>query len=683
MTITWADVQAWDPAPLDTAETALKKVRDDLLGLKDELATMGLPRRWSGPASSGARATLRTATDDLEDLVAEVAAAWKATMDAADGVRGVERAVDAAQRFAHTYELTIAADGTVTSRPDMRTYETQREADLAAEAVKGHVEECAARVSAALTKARDVDADYGAVLSGIDRNLVDGSSTDSLEGACALGVEYGDLSLLQPPAGGTPAEVSAWWDSLSEDERKEIIDAHPGWIGNLDGVDFASRDQANRNLLDDHRRSLSAERQRILDRMTPEERIAYLAGTYTGHYTDDLTRIDAKLASLAEVERLASLPDRHILGLDFTNERAQAIIGQGDLDHASHVAVFTPGLTSTVDGMGGYDNDLAKLRAVTAQQLVQDMTPAQIRAAGGYDAALQAALEDVAVVTWLDYQAPQWPTVGDLDLTVAGHDAARSGGHDLARFFQGINSSRPDDPDLTALGHSYGSTTTAYALHEHTGVDRAALFGSPGAAASSTDELRIDPRNLWSGEAAGDPVADLGRFGTDPTHLSGIQHFTTTAQSGLDGQGNQIGLDSSSGHSEYLKDRSTSQYNLANIVAGQEGDVIRGNDMDRGDLPWLGIPDTPDIPRVEIPATPQITTPDIHTPTIEGPTVDLPGGVSVDLPDLPGIDIDVPDIPSIDLPDFPGWDTPDISDLPDPRHNGGIELNPLHWFDGE
>ena len=63
---------------------------------------------------------------------------------------------------------------------------------------------------------------------------------------------------------------------------------------------------------------------------------------------------------------------------------------------------------------------------------------------------------------------------------------ARAGGEDLAAFYQGVNASRTDDPHLTALGHSYGSLTTGYALqHDGTGVDDAVLFGSPGPAPGS------------------------------------------------------------------------------------------------------------------------------------------------------------------------------------------------------
>ena len=89
----------------------------------------------------------------------------------------------------------------------------------------------------------------------------------------------------------------------------------------------------------------------------------------------------------------------------------------------------------------------------------------------------------VATVSWLGYDAPQMNEVTDWPRSVTMPNLARTGGDDLAAFYEGINASRTDDPHLTALGHSYGSLTTGYALqHDGTGVDDAVLFGSPGPA---------------------------------------------------------------------------------------------------------------------------------------------------------------------------------------------------------
>jgi hypothetical protein len=208
--------------------------------------------------------------------------------------------------------------------------------------------------------------------------------------------------------------------------------------------------------------------------------------------------------------------------------------------------------------MGGYDSSMAQLRARTEDELFR-------RGDGG----------TVATVTWLDYQAPQWGTTFAGD-SVALSGSAEDGGRDLAAFFTGLSSSRLQDPDLTALGHSYGSTTTGYSLqHEGTGVDRAVFFGSPGLGTSDLDDLHLPQGGAYYAEAKWDPVGDLGRFGADPTGLDGMGHLETGDASSPDGRSWQ-GV---TGHSDYLQDGSTSQYSMAQVVGGHPQDTIEGNNV--------------------------------------------------------------------------------------------------------
>lgn len=113
MALTWKDITGWTPGPLDTAEANLRTARSTLTELADELATMGTPSNWTGSAATAANGKLKTVSQDLKDLVAEVSAAFKACGDAGDGVRGVEQAVDAAVQFASTHQFTITDDGKV------------------------------------------------------------------------------------------------------------------------------------------------------------------------------------------------------------------------------------------------------------------------------------------------------------------------------------------------------------------------------------------------------------------------------------------------------------------------------------------------------------------------------------------------------------------------------------------
>ena len=75
-----------------------------------------------------------------------------------------------------------------------------------------------------------------------------------------------------------------------------------------------------------------------------------------------------------------------------------------------------------------------------------------------------ATAASVATVTWMGYDAPQINEVTDWPRSVGMPGLAMRGGEDLAGFLKGINASRLQDPHLIALGHSYGSLTTGYAL---------------------------------------------------------------------------------------------------------------------------------------------------------------------------------------------------------------------------
>lgn len=557
MPLTWSDITAWTHAPLATAERELRATRRDLLDLADELATMGLPRHWTGTASESSRTRLGNVTDDLRDVVAEVSTAYTAVCDASDAVLGVVSAVDAAREYARLNALTISATGMVTTNELQvcRVDDTQEDVD-ARRARQAQVDECATRISEALRKAEDLDSDLGAVLTNIELNRIDGG-TGTLAQASAIGEVKGDLGVLEPPRGATPTQSAAWWATLSPDERALVIALHPGWIGNRDGVDATSRDLANRNLLDARRTHVDTRLAELEDGFIDAD--GTFDHVYYQDHIDEYTDLREEQGAIRTLDEILARPGEHqLLGVDFTTPRTQAIIANGNVDTADHVAVFTPGLTSTVEGMGGYDSDMAQLRTRTEDELFR-----------------RGETGTVATVTWLDYQAPQWGTTFAGD-SVALSGSAEDGGRDLAAYFTGLNASRMDDPDLTALAHSYGSTTTGYSLqHEGTGVDRAVFFGSPGLGTSDLDDLHLPEGGAYYAEAKWDPVGDLGRFGTDPTGLEGMNHLETGDADSGDGRSWQ-GV---TGHSDYLQDGSTSQYSMAQVVGGHPEDAVEGKNV--------------------------------------------------------------------------------------------------------
>ena len=265
---------------------------------------------------------------------------------------------------------------------------------------------------------------------------------------------------------------------------------------------------------------------------------------------------------LDAVRATISGSDRRLLLLDLDRTRPRAAVAAGDVDAAEHVAVLTPGFGNTVRG------DLTGV-ADTADAL-------RARSLAALDGAGRHG-ESVAAVAWLGYDVP----VGLLG--VGTPDAARAGGADLARFYEGVDASRRTDPHLTALGHSYGSLTTGYALQQAVGVDDAVLFGSPGIGTDHVDALHVPAGHTGVVEASWDPVADLGWFGDDPNRLEGVTGLSARAATLPDGTASA----GSVLHAQYLTPGSTSQYNIAATVAGLPdqrildpgigvGDVVRG-----------------------------------------------------------------------------------------------------------
>lgn len=268
-----------------------------------------------------------------------------------------------------------------------------------------------------------------------------------------------------------------------------------------------------------------------------------------------------------------------MLLLDLSGERAEAAVAVGDVDTADHVAAFTPGLASTVDGsLKDYDRDMEQL-----QQQAQ------------YESDRYGDGGSVAAVTWIGYQAPQpalggWNPFGNplFSDSVVHDDLARAGGSDLAEFYRGIDASRTTDPHLTALGHSYGSTTTGFALQEQTGVDDAVFFGSPGLGTSHVEDIQVPEGHTYRIEAGNDVVADAGQFGIDPSHVDGVTGLSAREEILPDGRR----LAESTGHSAYLAQDSTSQYNMSVVVAGLGDRRVEDDGRGLGDIGSWPIPGT-------------------------------------------------------------------------------------------
>jgi len=567
--VSYGDIRRWESDVLDSVVTDLNKRCDELLRLGDDLGASGVPAGWTGEAADAARAKRDGFTDRMERLVAGVAAVRRATGEAADAVAALTHAVREADELAGRHQFTIGDDGTVTDNKPAAAHDPDKVDDYLRERERVRTE-LTDRVEQALRRAEDIDNDLAAVLGKADKGEIGDGNATTLRAAVDAGAGQGGLSTLEPPKDGSPFDNAGWWDSLSDAERRQLIDQHPDWIGNLDGVPGEARDDANRARIDDERARLE-QRARELRADLDDN----LFGGLLTNADAELDAVNAKLESLDRIEETLARPgERQLLLLDLSSERAEAAVANGNVDTADHVAVFTPGLTSTVNGsLGGYDHAMDNLQFRTEEELKR-------YGDGG----------SVATVTWIGYQAPQLSVHGVLfdENTVADDHSAREGANKLAPFLNGIDASRDTDPHLTALGHSYGSTTTGLALQQNTGVDNAVFYGSPGLGTSDVQNINVPGGSAYYIEGRNDPVGDLGYFGVDPSHLDGMNHASARETTLPDGRH----LTESTGHSAYMVENSTSQYNMAVVVGGMPDRVVHDDGKGFGDVLSWPIPGT-------------------------------------------------------------------------------------------
>lgn len=365
-----------------------------------------------------------------------------------------------------------------------------------------------------------------------------------------------------PPKNGSPTGYASWWSSMKPQQQQQVISDHPDWIGNRDGVSFTARDLANRALIRIGRTGLLVEKQRLQHKVG--------GNWFGGAFTNDdarLSHVEDKLKALDAIDQtLAGEGERQLLVLDTGPERVEAAIARGNVDTADNVAVFVPGLDANVsDGIRSGDQAMGEL---------QRRAELESKRAG--------ANLSAATVFWIGYQAPQ-SSVSEIlgDDSVLDDHAAKNGAAQLVPFLQGIDAARDHDAHLTLLGHSYGSTTSGVALRQDTGVDDAVFFGSPGLDTSHVGDLLVPAGHTYYIEARNDLVGDLGHFGIDPSHLEGVEHASAGEAAVVDPMTGAIRhFDEVTGHSSYLTDGSTSQYNISVVAAGLPD--RRANDAGEG-----------------------------------------------------------------------------------------------------
>ena len=262
-----------------------------------------------------------------------------------------------------------------------------------------------------------------------------------------------------------PSVVAGWWQSLRPEQRYSVVQRMPEIVGNLAGVDYASRDAANRVQL--------------------TRALAELLDQSTFHTLSDVE--GQQLAALRAIEGALigrSIP-RYLIELT-TDSPPLAAISVGNLDTARIV-------TFAVPGMGTFSTDM-QLWTRAASNL--------------YHAQSAAGAHKQAVIAWMGYRTPP------VGVEATRDTYANRGAQLLRRDIVGIRASRDtaQQPVINIVAHSYGTTTAAKALSPELDVRTLVMLGSSGVDSSvrTADDLAADA--VFSGESSADLQARWGRL---------------------------------------------------------------------------------------------------------------------------------------------------------------------------
>ena len=457
-----------------------------------------------------------------------------ACAEAVDGVRRVKAKVESALEISEEIGYPIHDDGSSIPPPEPTTQPRDPAAPLfgytEGEVLRAKYQEMMECVADALRIADEVDAEFTKRL----RPLAMGTFFRA-EGRASISPGLPN----DADESWSPSEVSAWWAALTDEERQACIERDPLKYGNLDGIDMASRDKANRLALYGREDAdgnhvpgtgLLDQAQAKFDEAKRVYEKNMFNGALNGYEINDLAsayyRAERDLMDLQKIDeqlRTKQASDGtplSLLALDTSGEQVKAAVAVGDVDHAQHVANFTPGMGTNVrESLANYVDVADRMRDNTEK--VADVQRS-----------------DVAVVAWLNYDAPTDVTK-TFDPSVASTEKAHEGADRLAGFLTGVRSWRDEQGGslhLTSVSHSYGSTTAGLAMRQmgEGVVDDHIYLASPGSGADSVGALGVDPSHVWvSAVPEGDEVQGMGPdwsdFARDPKELEGIQHLSGDA----------------------------------------------------------------------------------------------------------------------------------------------------------
>lgn len=536
----WFQVLQWESGPFaelardaESKSCALQAAGDDLNAQLNSLT-------GRGKAVTAARQALKERISEIEKQVNYLISVSEIASAGVDGIDDIRADIEDIQQAVSSSPIHIDTSGVVSFIGSLL--------DTAQSFVQHPVkmlEIVADRVKNVLAKATALEIKLATMIGALGLGVFNNHVNYSASGASRPTL---------PPAGASEQQVASWWSQQSDANKKWLIEHYPEKIGNLNGVDGASRNKANRIVLDQKLADLPGEIARLdaeaADAPSPFIRNALLQRkAKLEHELNELTVVQQTLNKGADPdtgEGGDGVP-RQLLGLDTSGRNVKAIVAQGDVDTADHVGVVVPGLHTNVGkNLDAYDN--------RATDLYKN---AKLQTKPG---------ETVAMVEYLGYDAPQ------IELEAITTKYAEEGAVGLAGFLNGMDASREHgagDTHITLFGHSYGSTTSGMAatLVNDGVVDDIVLAGSPGAGVQHVSEYHVPEGHAWVSAApyAYDMVQGLGtdfNFGKNPDTMGGFNRLSGNVGPAPD-EYDPVGL-----HMEYFTDKTQAQYEIAGVMAG-------------------------------------------------------------------------------------------------------------------
>lgn len=591
--------------------------------------TISAVRGWSTNAISAAGAAAQAAAQTLDTSLAAVerslndAASWRgATHDAAQmriteerdhasEVRNVlnqiaDEAKDAAADIAHARAYLIRevdnaiADGfTVSDTGEV----THADPD---EDMNAFVREN--RIAIGIDTLTEFDTDYGRRIGELASDIaamVNGQPDVTLPGGTRADPDRVVADLRNLPA----EHRRQYLESMSPTDVRRLIQADPNVMGNLDGVPFDTRADANEINI---RTALAAE----IAAGRGEGQRAQMLTDFLRQKNDPASAIDRDNAGayLADDNKT----ERRFIAFDNTgNGRHIEMIGTFG-STTRNAAVVVPGTNSNMNGSLRNSNSAWNLAKETNGPVFVYMN-GELPQKMGYEGAPSAALDGLE-----GGLRDGMPGARDgirsgmeksLDDSAADPVFARSMAPGLVDFGRELDAEiarHAPDAKTTFIGHSYGGSVVGSAEQLGLRADRVIYASSAGTGVFEGGWDNANPHvERFSMTAPGDVIQGIQSLpgnphGADPDTAPGVTRMDS-GYFGDDGQHPRRLVAGTAGHGDYWDDPNSDAFNnIARVVVGEEPTpyVYRAPDIPIvGALKRLaeaGVIDVPGLPDVPL-----------------------------------------------------------------------------------